>query len=83
MADRYLKHLPSGQVFIYAPPFIDNPEFEEVADAQGTPLGEPETVVNPTPRAKRAKVKAEDIEIDLNDAALSADASRGLAAQGL
>jgi len=39
--------------------------------------------VNPTPRAKRAKVKAEDIEIDLNDAALSADASRGLAAQGL
>jgi len=41
MADRYLKHLPSGQVFIYAPPFIDNPEFEEVADAQGNPAGEP------------------------------------------
>jgi hypothetical protein len=38
MSDRYLLHMPSGVVYIYAAPWIDNPEFVEVADAKGTPL---------------------------------------------
>jgi hypothetical protein len=76
MADRFLKHTPSGQVFIYAPPWIDHDDFVEVATATGEPFPPEEPVVNPPPRTKRAaKV--------VDDAALSADASQGLAAQGL
>lgn len=75
MADRYLKHKPSGHVFIYAPPFIDHEDFEECSNAAGDPFADPEPVVNPAPRAKRTP--------KVDHAAISADASRGLGAQGL
>ena len=77
MADRFLKHIPSGHVFIYAPPWVGHEDFVEVANAIGDPIPEPEPVVNPAPRRKKA------VEAPVDDAPLSADASRGLAAQGL
>ncbi len=40
MSDRFLKHTPSGQVFIYQNPFAQSPDFVEVADAIGTPFPE-------------------------------------------
>jgi hypothetical protein len=78
MADRYTKHIPSGQVFIYAPPWIGHEDFVEVANPAGDPLPDPEAIVNPAP-ARRKK----NADAPVDDAALSADASRGLAAQGL
>lgn len=82
MADRFLKHTPSGVIYIYAPPWIDRDDFVEVADAQGSPLPTPEAVVNIGSR-RRAKTTAEPAqepptEIELANAGLSADASRGL-----
>ena len=80
MADRFIKHVPTGQVFIYAPPWIGRDDFEECLNAAGDPMPDPEVAVNPAPRAKRAP---KTVEPSADDAALSADASRGLAAQGL
>jgi len=78
MADRYIKHIPSGIVYIYAAPWIGREDFEECANAAGDPLPDEAPVVNPTPRRKRLSLDAPN-----DDAALSADASRGLASQGL
>jgi len=80
MADRYLKHIPTGNVFIYQGAFATRDDFEECADAQGTPMnvfeGEYKVVEeSPKPRKGR-KPKVEDE--DALDAALNADASRGL-----
>ena len=74
MADRYLKHVPSGQVFIYQSTFASRDDFEECADAQGTPMNvfEGEFKVVDEPTKKRGSRKKED------EAALQADASRGL-----
>jgi hypothetical protein len=84
MADRFIKHVPSGQVFIYAPPWIGMDDFTECANAAGDPLPEPEPEVSPAPRAPRAARAPKSAEPSAaDDAALSADASRGLAAQGL
>ena len=79
MADRYLKHIPSGIIYIMQPAFAAREDFIEVADLAGAPMpgdGTPEPVVEKKPRAKRAKVEADPLA-DI-DAALSADASRGL-----
>ncbi len=78
MADRFLKHIPSGHVYIYAEPWITHDDFVEVFNAAGDPMPEPEPVINPAPRRKK---NTETPVAD--DAALSADATRGLAAQGL
>lgn len=81
MADRYIKHIPTGQVFIYASPWIGREDFEECANPAGDPLPAAEPVVNPAPRRRKAAATEDTTPTD--DAALSADASRGLAAQGL
>lgn len=78
MADRFIKHTPTGQVFIYAAPWIGRDDFEECANAAGDPMPDPEAVVNPPPKTRKSK----SVEV-IDDAAISADASRGLAAQGL
>jgi hypothetical protein len=84
MADRYLKHIPSGQVFIFAPPFSAQDDFVECANPAGDPFPELEPVVNPAPR--RGRKAAADAAADTGgqelaiDAALSADASRNLPA---
>jgi len=87
MADRYTKHVPSGQVFIYAPPWIGHEDFVECANAAGDPFPDPEPEVSPAPTTVRGKRKTmslvEPTDPTTDDAALSADASRGLAAQGL
>jgi hypothetical protein len=75
MADRFLKHVPSGQIFIFAPPFNSHDDFVEVADAQGTPL-EVEPEVNPAPRKRKSNAAADTATAA--DVALSADASRGV-----
>ena len=38
MSYRFLKHIPTGVVYMYAPPWIGHSDFEEVADATGLPL---------------------------------------------
>lgn len=78
MADRFLKHLPSGQVFIYAHPWIGHDDFEECLNAAGDPLPEPEPVVNPAPKGRAKKAAEAPAESSDADAALSAEASRGL-----
>ena len=79
MADRYIKHVPSGQVFIYAAPWIAHDDFVECANAAGDPMPDPEAVVNPAPKPRTKKAA----DAAPADEALAADASRGLAAQGL
>jgi hypothetical protein len=81
MADRFLKHIPSGHIFIYAPPWVGHEDFVEVADAAGNPFPDPEPEVNPPPKPRAKKAPAADPTVE--DAAISADASRGLAAKGL
>lgn len=72
MADRYLKHIPSGQIFIHQPAFAGRDDFIEVADLKGTPLnvidGEYEVVEAPKKRGRKKS----------DEDALEADASRGL-----
>jgi len=83
MADRYLKHKQTGLVLIYAHPWINDPEFEECADAQGNPIpvnAEQPTYEKPAAADKPAKPKAKakptaDSEAE---AALRADATRGV-----
>lgn len=77
MADRYLKHIPSGVVYILQPAFAQRADFIEVANLAGDPLpdGKDEPVAETKSRGKR---KSGEVVAD-TDAALSADASRGLA----
>ena len=85
MADRYLKHLPSGIIFIYQGAFAKRDDFIEVADLEGTPMpvGDADEPVAPAKAAKPAKAPkskpapVDDLGADI-DAALSKDASRGL-----
>lgn len=77
---RFIKHTPSGQVFVYAEPWIDNADFEECANPAGDPMPEEAPVVNAPPARKK---RGAEIEVPVADAALQADASRGLVAQGL
>lgn len=85
---RLLKHKPTGQVFVWQDHFSRDPDFVEVADIDGTPLpdaleGEFE-VVTPAPKKSRTKKVAavvedfDDLNLDEAQAALDADASRGL-----
>jgi hypothetical protein len=76
--DRYLKHTPSGVVFIWQEVFAKNSEFVEVADSQGNPFPPPDEEKEPAPivhddapKVKRGKKGAEPHPIDI-------DASRGL-----
>lgn len=84
MADRYLKHVPTGQIFVYQAAFATREDFVEVADLAGNALpeaieGDFKVVEEPKPAGKKKKlVVAESSDIDDIDAALSADASRGL-----
>jgi hypothetical protein len=76
MADRFLLHKPSGVVFIRAEPWISNPEFEEVADAKGTPFTKKQRVQ--IKQQEEVKEPETVVEVDGLEAALSAQASRGL-----
>lgn len=73
MSDRYCKHIPSGQVFIYQGAYMKRDDFVE-CDLQGNEVSkEPEQVqVEAAKTAKRNKRAAEV------DAVLSEEASKGL-----
>ena len=84
MAERYLKHIPSGVVYIFQPAFAQRADFIEVADLAGTPLADaPADAPTDVPAAdKKGRSKRKGDETDNLtdiDAALSATASRGLA----
>jgi len=84
MSTRYLKHVPTGQIFAYQSNFATDPSFVEVADHHGTALpdaidGEFAVVEAPKKtRAKKVTVVDDDISFDDPQVALDADASRGL-----
>lgn len=67
MADRLLRHIPTGVLYVYQPAYALRADFEEIIDVEAKEI--------PTPKP-RAKAKAEVHKVD--DEALSADASRGL-----
>lgn len=79
MANRFLKHIPSGLVYVYQAHWASDPNLVEVADLEGNPLPEVDDVP-PEPPVKKprktAALKADPLA-DI-DAALSQDASRGL-----
>ena len=79
MADRYIKHVPSSQVFVYAEPWIGRDDFVECANPAGDPIPDPAAIVNPAPKPRAKKAT----DPSPGDEALAADASRGLTAQGL
>lgn len=72
MADRFLKHVPTGVTYIWQPVFASSPDFVECADADGNDF-------QASTKGKKAKVSTPDPGLDVDlDAALSADASRGV-----
>jgi len=94
MSGRYLKHVPTGQIFAYQSHFAAENDFVEVADVQGTALPEAiegefkrvDETVPEAPSSKKRK-KAEEDALKLADElaaalasqeALNADASRGV-----
>ena len=84
MSNRFLKHVPSGQVFVYQDVFAKRDDFVEVSDANGSPMvveteDEDVPVAKPRGRAKKPGIVVPEDNSDLDDfdAALSADASRG------
>lgn len=71
MADRMLRHIPSGVLYVYQDVFAQRPDFEEIINVEARVI--PDSEVR-APR--RAKAKAEVVAVDAD--ALSEDASRGL-----
>ena len=77
MADRFLKYTPTGVMYVFDAIWASNPDFIEVADANGTPF--PDTSDNPTYTKSTAKrVAAQTVEVTDAELALQEDASRGL-----
>lgn len=71
MADRMLRHIPSGVLYVYQDVFAQRPDFEEIINVEARVIPDPEV------RApRRAKPKAEVVAVD--DAMISEEASRGL-----
>lgn len=75
MSDRYLRHIPSGTLYIWQAAYAQRSDFEEVADA---PKAEAEDAPKPKAKAKPKAIEPVEPAAETNDAALSADASRGL-----
>jgi hypothetical protein len=87
MADKMLRHIPTGTLYIWQPSFAQRPDFEDVVEE---PVAEePALVAEPvepkqTRRSKKtaqAEVVAPAVEEPaplFDDSSLSADASRGL-----
>ena len=68
MADRLLRHKPSGQLFIYQAAFAESPEFEEVIDVESRVIPDPE----PAPKPSRKKA-VETVEPRSVEEQVSAD----------
>lgn len=66
MADRLLRHIPTGTLYIWQYAFAEREDFEEVIDVEAKEVPEP-------PKTKRAKAAPV-----IDEAAIAADASRNL-----
>ena len=88
MADKMLRHIPTGTLYIWQPVFAQRADFEDYVP-EPEPVVEPEaTTDTPAPKAKTSRKKAEVAPEPaekytpepafVDEAALSADASRGL-----
>lgn len=86
MADKMLRHIPTGVLYIWQPSFAQRADFEDV-------VPEPEPIVEPvadagTKASKSSRKKADKVAVPsvkytpepvfVDEEALSADASRGL-----
>lgn len=84
MADRYIKHLATGNVFIYQSHWMASGDFVEVANLQGDPIDAPveeapQVEKKPVTKGKKAKASdLDDLDLDPAQSALNADASRGM-----
>ncbi len=72
MADRLLRHKPTGNLYIWQLVFAENPDFEEVADTTSSAELEIPTFKKPKPAKAGLDTKPS------LDAVLSAEASRNL-----
>jgi len=68
MADRLLRHIPTGILYAYQDVFAQRPDFEEILDVESRVVEEP--------AAKKPKAKKVEYKVD-NDI-LGVEASRGL-----
>lgn len=71
MADRMLRHIPSGVLYVYQDAFAMRADFEEIINVEAREVPDSEVRV-----ARRAKPKPEVAAVD--DAAVSEEASRNL-----
>lgn len=76
---RYLRHKPTGILYVDQPAFANRPDFEPVQ--LEAPAAEPAAPAEAAPRRKRGEPTADELfaqEAAANAAAVSADASRNL-----
>lgn len=73
MADRMLRHIPTGVLYVYQPQFATRPDFEEIIDVEAREIPDP---VEPTPRKTRKAAAPAPAMID--EEKLAEEASRGL-----
>jgi hypothetical protein len=69
MADRLLRHKPTGTLYIWQHAFAERDDFEEVIDVEAKEVPEP---------PKSRKRKGVDGAVEVDEAAIAADASRNL-----
>ena len=70
MADRMLRHIPSGVLYVYQPAFAMRSDFEEIINVEAREIEEPKT----KPKVRKAPEPPPAVD----DEAISADASRNL-----
>ena len=73
MADKLLRHKPSGILYVWQEAYAYRSDFEEVVDATPEEVAAPASI--PAAKTRRTK-KAEPAPVD--EAAIQADASRDL-----
>jgi len=87
MADKYLRHIPTGTIYIWQPAYAQRADFEEyVPEPAPAPAPDPEVAAEPVavkPRTTRKKAVEPAPEptpepVVVDEEALSADASRNL-----
>ena len=86
MADKMLRHIPTGTLYIWQPAFAQRADFEDYVPEPEPVVEAPAAVAAPKAKTsrKKAEVAPEPAEkytpepAFVDEAALSADASRGL-----
>jgi len=83
MADKYLRHIPTGTIYIWQPAFAQRSDFEEYVPEPAPVAEEAVEPVVTKPRSTRKKAVEPAPEptlepVVVDEEALSADASRNL-----